>query len=294
MGIKDKLKEQLKDKMTREQLSLLPSGFQSLGKIIIIKLDPLLMEKKREIADAYLNLFPAVRSIYINHGIIKGKFRIPENVEFLAGEEDPIVIHKEHGVIYKFDITEIMFSKGNLTERKFLTTLIQPGEVIVDMFAGIGYFSLPIAIHAPINKIYSIEINPVAYNYLVENVRLNHLEERIIPIHGDCHEEVLKLSNSGLKADRVIMGVFPAPKNYIKEALTLTRDSGTVYHYEGVVKKKQDAYLTLFREFEEIALANGFHCELKQHRFVKSYGPQLYHVVLDILVHRDISNSLKS
>jgi tRNA (guanine37-N1)-methyltransferase len=115
---------------------------------------------------------------------------------------------------------------------------------------------------------------------LVENIKLNHLEEKIIPILGDSKVEVVKLSDSGVKADRVIMGVFPAPKDFIKEALMVGKKSGAIYHYEGVVEKEK--YFALFEEFKEIAEKENFKCVLNSYRFVKSYGPNLYHLVLDI------------
>jgi tRNA wybutosine-synthesizing protein 2 len=153
------------------------------------------------------------------------------------------------------------------------------------MFAGIGYFSLPIAKHSKPKKIYSIELNPESFKYLKENIKLNHFEDIIIPINGDCKEEVKKLSKSGVKADRVIMGVFPAPKAFIKEALTLAKIEGTIYHYEGVVDK--DKYLDLFNEFKKFAELSDCRCELMAKRFVKSYGPGLYHVVFDIIVYKN-------
>ena len=146
-------------------------------------------------------------------------------------------------------MTKIMFSKGNLKERKILATFVKEGEIIVDMFAGIGYFSLPIGKHSNVKKIYSIEINPNSFKSLIENIKINHLEEIIMPINGNCKEEVLKLSNSGIRADRVIMGVFPAPIDYIKEALTLTKEEGSVYHFEGVVEKEK--HISLFNNFNE-------------------------------------------
>ncbi|MFX0039744.1 MAG: class I SAM-dependent methyltransferase family protein [Candidatus Heimdallarchaeota archaeon] len=282
MGFKDKLKEQLKKELTEEQLSLLPRGFQTLGQVIILKLNPKIIEKKELIGKKCLEIFPSIKSVYINKGKISGTFREPDNIEFLLGIKNPIVEHKEHGLIYRFDITKIMFSKGNVNERKYLPTLVKNGEIIVDMFAGIGYFSLPIAKHSPAGKIYSIELNPESYNYLVENIKINHLDEKIIPIKGNCKIEVVKLSKSGIKADRVIMGVFPAPKDYIKEGLSLVKDEGTMFHYEGVVEK--DNINNLFREFNEIASKEGYNCELKSYRIVKSYGPNLFHTVLDIFV----------
>ncbi|MFX0106226.1 MAG: class I SAM-dependent methyltransferase family protein [Candidatus Hodarchaeota archaeon] len=282
MGFKDKLKEELKGYLTEEELSILPRGFQTLGKVIILKLNPKHFEKEKLIGEACLELFPRIKSVYVNRGKIVGNFREPEKIEFIAGENNPIVEHKEHDVIYRFDITKIMFSKGNVNERKRLAMLVKSGEIIVDMFAGIGYFSLPIAKHSSVDKIYSIEFNPESYKFLVENLRINHLEDKIVPIKGNCKVEAVKLNESGIRADRVIMGVFPAPKEYIREGITLVSDKGTMFHYEGVVEK--DKYIALFEEFKEIAEQESYKCELKSHRFVKSYGPNLYHVVLDIFV----------
>ncbi len=284
MGFKDKLKAALKGIFTEEELTVLPRGFQTIGEVAIIKLNPILMEKKHLIAKTYLKLLPSIKSVYLNSGRVKGQFRTPEKIEYLEGIENTIVKHKEHEVLYKFDFTKIMFSMGNLSERRFLATLVEDNEIVVDMFAGIGYFSLPIAKHSKPKRVYSIELNPESFKYLTENIKLNHFEDIITPITGDCKEEVIKLSRSGVKADRVIMGVFPAPKDFIKEALTLARIEGTIYHYEGIGDKEN--YLDLFNEFKDIAELSDCRCELMAKRFVKSYGPGLYHIVFDIIVHK--------
>ncbi|MHA1146848.1 MAG: class I SAM-dependent methyltransferase [Promethearchaeota archaeon] len=285
MGFKDTLKEALMSHLTSEEMKFLPRGFQTLGRTMILKLNPKLLSKKEVIGNACLEILPSIKSVFLNQGKIQGIFRTPENIEFLAGINNSIVDHKENNVIYRFDITKIMFSKGNVNEKKYLATLIKRGEIIVDMFAGIGYFSLPIAKLAPVGKVYSIELSPIAYNFLVENIKLNNLQEKIEPLLGDSRELVVKLSKSGVKADRVIMGIFPAPKNFIKEALTLVKKEGTIYHYEGV--KEKERYLELYKEFQEIAQIEGYFCNLEQFRYVKSYGPNLYHIVLDIFVSKN-------
>ncbi len=113
MGFKDKFKEELRDKLTEEELSLLPRGFQTLGKTIILKLKPELYDKKELISDACLRLFPSTKSIYLNRGKISGVFREPEKIEHLAGVNNPLVEHTEHGIKYRFDITFLMGTSVN-------------------------------------------------------------------------------------------------------------------------------------------------------------------------------------
>jgi tRNA wybutosine-synthesizing protein 2 len=157
---------------------------------------------------------------------------------------------------------------------------VQPGETIVDMFAGIGYFSLPIAVHAQPACIYAIEINPEAYEFLSRNVALNDVREIVHPILGDCAKEVEKLADQGVIADRVIMGVFPAPKEYLPHALLVVKpEGGTIIHYEGVVEKHD--VNPLFQDVIDACAAIGRAVQLREHRIVKSYGPFKYHAVLD-------------
>jgi len=285
MTFKRKLKDQLLDVLTEKELSLLPRGFQTIGNLVILKLNPELYSRKKVIAEAFMVLLPRITGVYINKGRIVGTYREPENIEFIAGVDDPVVQHKEHGVTYQFDITKIMFSKGNINERKFLATLVKEGEVIVDMFAGIGYFSLPIAKHSKAKKIYAIELNSESFKFLSINIKINNLENVIQPINGNCKEEVIKLSNLGVKADRVIMGVFPAPLDYVSVALTLVKEGRTIFHFEGVIGK--DEHDSLFEDFKKIAKESGYKCELESYRYVKSYGPRLFHIVLDIFVKKN-------
>ena len=113
---------------------------------------------------------PEVERI-VKLGSINGPKREPD-VEILVGDNTE-TIHRENHCFFKLDVAKMMWSKGNTTERKRIGTIVKDGEIVVDMFAGIGYFSIPIAVHSKPEKIYSIEINPVSYSYLKENIALN-------------------------------------------------------------------------------------------------------------------------
>ncbi|MHA1584768.1 MAG: class I SAM-dependent methyltransferase family protein, partial [Promethearchaeota archaeon] len=180
----------------------------------------------------------------------------------------------------RFDFTKIMFAKGNVHERALLPTHIKPGEVIVDMFSGIGYFTLGIAKTRKPSKMYSIEWNPTSYKYLCENLKLNKVDDLVTPIFGDCRDKVRELYDQGLKADRVIMGLLPAPVNCISAALLLVKPEGTIIVYEGIERRESTK---LFDEFTEIATKDGFKCEIIDRRIVKAFKPHEYHVVIEIL-----------
>ncbi|MFB6089203.1 MAG: class I SAM-dependent methyltransferase family protein [Candidatus Aenigmatarchaeota archaeon] len=268
MSVKDMLKEKLENNLTESELNKLPSGYQKIGDIIILKLKEGLPEE--EIAEILMDEIPNTRSVCKYTGEIKGEFREPQ-VRVLAGDENMEIVHKEHGCKYKFDISKIMWSKGNLKERMRIAKLVENGEAIVDMFAGIGYFSVPIGVHSNPEIVYSVEKNPVAFKYFKENIRLNKIQDKIKPFNGDCSDVVPGLN---VKADRVIMGILPSPKEYLPAAMKILKGGG-ILHYEGTAKEPEK----LIEEVEERVEKNF---EVENVSNVKSYAPNVYHYTLDL------------
>jgi len=154
---------------------------------------------------------------------IGGQFRQPERKLILGSHTE--TIHRENQCLFKMDVTGIMFSKGNLRERKRMS-MVGAGEVVVDMFAGIGYFSIPMAVHAKPEQVISIEINPVSYSYLCGNIQLNHVEDIIVPVSGDCADVTPRGT-----ADRVIMGYVGFTHHYLKQGIMAIKKSGGILHY---------------------------------------------------------------
>jgi tRNA wybutosine-synthesizing protein 2 len=150
---------------------------------------------------------------------------------------------------------------------------VNKGEVIVDMFAGLGYFSLGIAKTFKPKKVYAIEINPIAHVYLKKNIKLNKVENKVVPILGDCVFELPKL---GRIADRVIMGLLPSCKEYLLDAMKVVKSSGII-HYHGTAKDWKE----LFNDVKTAVEIEGFKVELIRKVRVKSYAPKIYHWVLD-------------
>ena len=199
MKFRDQLRLKLHKTIPEDLVPLLPSGIQFISTIAILNLKEELHEFKEPIGNAVMELLPKTTAVWVRTGTISGQFRTPEGLEHVCGSTETEIIHTENKIRYKFDFTKIMFAKGNVAERARLPILVQENELIVDMFAGIGYFSLGIAKYAKPKQIYSIELNPISYSYLEENIRINKLTNTIKPIHGDCSEETKNLSKQGIK-----------------------------------------------------------------------------------------------
>ena len=275
--VKELLKEELKDRLSEEELSLLPSSYQKIGDILIINLKSELTRYEKEIGKILLERIPHTRTVCRKEGPILGETRKPK-IKVIAGDENTETVHKEHGILFKLDVAKIMFAKGNLNERKRMARLVRGGEIIVDMFAGIGYFSLGIAKFANPKKIFSIEINPVAFHYFRENIKLNKVEDKIEPILGDCREIIPRL---GRIADRVIMGLLPSCKEFLPYALDVVKYGGII-HYHGVAKKEE--WKKLFEEVKKVAEKKRLRVKLMEKVKVKSYAPKVFHWVLDCLI----------
>ncbi len=278
--LKEQLMKKLVSVLSPEELAIIPTGYQIIGDIMLLNLKPPLLNHQVVIANALLEILPSVKTVYLHTGGISGQFREPNQMCYVAGEQRSVTRHVENHVIFEFDIEKIMFAKGNINERKYLPKLVQPGEIIVDMFAGIGYFSVPIAVHARPSCIYSIEINPVSFGFLQKNIALNKVGSVIKPLLGNCNDIVPQLAKDGIIADRIIMGLLPAPKDSLPVALQLTKPSKhTILHYEGVVVRKD--ITPLFEDVKAACKEKERAVKLREWRIVKNYGPFKYHAVLD-------------
>ncbi|MBQ2830998.1 class I SAM-dependent methyltransferase family protein [Methanobrevibacter sp.] len=190
--------------------------------------------------------------------------------KILFGHETE-TINKENGCLFKLDLSKVMWSKGNNNERLRIAKLVEDGETVIDMFAGIGYFSIPIGVHSNAQKVYAIEINPNSYHYLCENIKLNKLNN-VAPILGDCKEHTPKL-----KADRIVMGYVKTTHHYLKVAIDSLNEGGIIHYHETVPEKLMDK-----RPIERIvAQAGDRDVELLKINKIKKYAPGVEHVVVD-------------
>nr|MBA4405230.1 class I SAM-dependent methyltransferase family protein [Nanoarchaeum sp.] len=277
MSFYTKLKNKLSKKLNEKELKTLPHGYQIIGKILLIKLKPGLLKHKKIIGETILGLFPYIHTVCLIKEISNVE-RKPK-IEIIAGcKRSTQTLHKEHGCQFLLDVSKIMWSQGNKEERIRLVKLVKPKETIVDMFAGIGYFSIFIAKHSKPRKIYAIDINPDAIEYLRKNIWLNNVENKIEVLQGDCRKFANLLENT---ADRIIMGYLFKTEKFLPYALKIAKNNAIIHFHRTV---KQEEIEKIKKKVIKIGDKNKVKIKVLKTVKVKSYAPKILHIVLDLKV----------
>ncbi len=269
-------RRELEDRLRRYRVppGLAPTKWERLGDVIVLRLSERGREYGAAIGFAFAEVFD-VRAVVEDLSGIHGVLRVPE-VRVLWGRGLEVE-HLEGGIRYRFDVAKVMFSSGNLAERTSIASKVRDGEVVVDLFAGIGYFSLPVAVHARPSRVYACELNPVAFHYLEENVALN-LAASVVPLPGDC-----RVTAPRGVADVVLMGHFAAT-DYLDVALGCLRGSGLLVYHTLCAKERYPQ--EPIERLTEGARARWYEVESIRSRILKSYAPGIVHVVIEARVRR--------
>lgn len=272
----DEIKKTLSDCIDEEVIKKLPDKWEKIGDVLIINLPSFLDKYKKNIGDAYSKVLNC-KSVLNDLGGIKGELREP-NVEVIFGPIDTITVHKENDISFKLDPQKIMFSSGNMSERIRMATISKPSETVVDLFAGIGYFTLPVAVYSKPKIIYAVEKNPVAYDFLKKNIALNKVADVVEPILGDNREVAPK----GV-ADRVIMGYFGATIRFLPTAFRCLKDKSGIIHFQDKFPDEDVPNRTM-EHINNEARKFGLIVDVLKHIKVKSFAPGIGHYVFDLEV----------
>jgi tRNA (guanine37-N1)-methyltransferase len=222
------LEEALADRVPPSLLSSLPRSFDVVGDIAVLELDPDLDTYETSIAQAVMEVHPNVRAVFAKSGEVSGAERI-RPLRYIAGENRTQTIHKEHGCFFKIDLSKVFFSPRLSTEHLRVAQLVDNGERVVDMFAGVGPFSILIAKRVGNVRVEAIDANPQAIELVRENARANKVESKVHAHLGDARDIIRENLTHG--ASRVIMNHPSASKDFIKAACDALRPTGGVIHY---------------------------------------------------------------
>ena len=252
-----------------EELDLAPASWAVVGRVVLVDVGD--APRPTEVGEALLELHGEADTVLARGGIA-GRTREPD-VEVLAGEGDTETVHTEHGIRYALDLAAVMFAPGNKAERARMGEIVREDERVFDMFAGIGYFTLPMARAGA--DVTATEVNPTAFRYLAENAVLNGVEGRVSAFRADCRDVAVE------GVDRVVMGYYEAWE-YLDSALAALRPGGVVHLHEAT--PEAELWDRPVSRLGEATDRHGRGVEVLDRRVVKSHSPGVEHVVVDARV----------
>ncbi len=275
-----KLKEVLKDLLTPEELALVPRSYDIIGSrekaVAIVEIPEGLEGKEELVAKAIMSLHKNVKSVLAKASERRGIYRTRE-LRLIAGDPDTEVVHKEHGCLFKLDPRKVYFSPREATERLRIAKRVKPGEKVLVMFSGVCPYPIMIAKKQPlVEKVIGVEINPDAHRYALENVKLNKVEGKVLPILGDVRDVCPKL---GEKFDRVVMPLPKGAHEYLDVAIPRVKKGGVLHFYHWA--REDD----LFSEAEGLVVEEaermGRKATVLERRKVLPYAPRVWKVRVD-------------
>ncbi len=250
----------------------LPNSFDVIGDVLLIRLNDGLIPFKEDIGKAIIEVTPNIRVVMLDSGV-KGDFRIRQ-LEFMAGVGSSETIHKEFGVRMLVDPAKVYFNPRLSTERSRVAGLVEEGEVIIDMFAGVAPFGTVICKLAKPKRVYSIDLNPDAESFAKRNAELNHITN-LQPITGDATEEVYRLPD----ADRIIMNLPHMADVFLIHALHKLRPGGVVHMHRILERTELEGFIS---DLVSRMAESGFKISVGRVCEMKTYSPTMSVYVFDI------------
>lgn len=273
------LKKALEGILSEKEASELYSAFDQVGDIIIVRIPDSLISKKKIIGETLLeNVHPA-RSVFYQATPVAGDFRT-RSLEILAGEDNTQTEYKEYGCRFKVDVEKAFFSPRLSTERNRIAQMVQDGEVVINMFGGVGMFSI-VAAKKKKCTVYNIDLNPEAAKLCDENIRLNKkLAGTVISIHGDASQVIREHLQD--KGDRTLMLLPERSDEFLSSAISATKSGGIIHYYSHQhADKRQDAVQVSKQHYMEVTLVKS---EILGGRMVRAVGPRYYQTVVDVRI----------
>lgn len=274
------LKSVLSNILSPSEVSHVYSAFDQIGDIVIIKIPDSLLSKRKLIAEIILAHVKTAKVVFAQVSPVKGDYRV-RNLEFVAGENRTTTEYKEHGCRFRVDVAKTYFSPRLSTERLRIANMVGEDETIVNMFAGVGTYSILIARMNKTCKVYSIDSNAVAAELCEANAKLNKVQDRVISIHGDA-SKVIKDELTG-QANRVLMPLPERAKEFVNSAVLALKKKGIVHYFVHIRadNKKRSQELGLQDAHNAFVKYNHI---VQQVRAVREVGPRIYQIVADVSV----------
>ena len=274
------LKKSLESILTSKESQELISSFDQIGDIIIVRIPDSLLSKKELIGETLLNEVKIAKSVFYQSSPVEGDFRT-RNLEIIAGEDKTETEYKEFGCKFTVDVENAFFSPRLSTERERISNLVQDGETVVNMFAGVGMFSIMIAKKKKCT-VYSIDINPIAAKLCERNILSNKILGNVISINEDAAKIIQEQLKN--KSDRTLMLLPERSDEFLKSAIDATKSGGIIHYYSHIhADKKSEAGKLSEEHYLQVTPVKS---EILGSKIVRPVGPRYYQTVVDVKISK--------
>ena len=277
------LKKLLKGVLVDEDLEKVYSSFDMIGDIAIIKIPDSLLTKKNIIGEVILQSIKNLKTVFLQRSSVSGEYRL-RGLEVIAGMEKYVTHYREYGCKFLVNVATSYFSPRLSTERLRISNLVSPGEIVVNMFAGVGTFSVIMAKKHQI-KVYNIDSNMDAYILSIMNSRINRLKDRIFSIHGDSHE-VLRSNSFKNRIDRVLLPLPERAHEFVDISINCLKPSGGHLHFFSHIRSDTKAGVIPTSEAYIRNLFSKYNFEIAHTQIVRDVAPRIYQTVTDIYISK--------
>jgi len=262
-----------------------PRSFDIVGNIAVVKLPESLLPYKRSIAEALISTNRHIETVLIQTSAVSGTLRL-RRLAWIGGKRTWKTVHRENDCLFEVDLRKAYFSPRLSYERMRIARQVRPEEIVVNMFAGVGCFSIVIAKNSQAGKIFSIDINPDAWRYAKRNVLLNGVEDRVKVLLGESTKIVPSVLREA--ADRILMPLPLLADESLESAIKgLKPSGGTIHYYTHIhASKTEDPVALAWARVQSILHGDGILICLREGREVRSISPHQYQVVLDIKIQK--------
>ena len=272
------LKKALENVLSEKESEELFSAFDQVGTIIIVRIPESLLPKKKIIGETLLKQIKTARSVFYQSSSVEGDFRT-RNLEIIAGEDNTVTEYKEFGCRFIVDVEKAFFSPRLSTERDRIANLVQDGEIVINMFGGVGMFSI-IAAKRKKCTVYNIDINPIAASLCEKNIGLNKLAGNIFSIQGDAAQIIEERLKD--KGDRVLMLLPERSDEFLSSAISATKSNGMIHYYSHIhADEKSQAAKLSEKHYQEVSPVKS---KILYSKIVRAVGPRYYQTVVDVRI----------
>lgn len=285
LGVKSRGARDLQDAVSAELpgdlVQKLPRSFDLVGDVAIVELSHELDDFASCIGSGIIRLNPHTRLVLRKVGEISGKYRT-SSFQTIAGTGTTETVYREFSNPMRLDVSSVYFNPRLSNERMRVAKEVNNQERVLDMFAGVGPYTILIAKMQPDAVIYSIDINPQAFKYLKENVLLNRVADRVTPYLGDARFIVPRILKNA--ATRVVMNLPSQAINFVDTALSSLQIAGGIIHYYSFASRGEKVE-NIVESVSRVVERNGRKVEsVRFAKVLKEIAPNRVQVAIDLVV----------